>query len=145
MTKRPTVAPVDLLSVRGLTSHAESHWLTFATALKCYATNPHRSALKKAANRHGPQWLRSALHAESTQTIRPKIRRPKELEPLTGSLAFLTEGAEDALKSTEALPDNSCSSPRVGPTLKKGDVESKNARARASQVTNNREVDAPCE
>lgn len=97
--KKPhhTVAPVNPASLRGLASHAESHWLTFATAMKCYASQPTQPALRKAAESHGPSWLRAALHGDKKRPI----KRPRELEP-TGSLAYLTAGAEEALKKPEA-------------------------------------------
>jgi hypothetical protein len=64
--------------------------------MRCYASQPTRPALRQAAESHGPTWLRAALHGEPKR----QIRRPKELEP-TGSLAYLTAGAEEALKKPE--------------------------------------------
>ncbi len=108
MKKRFIAAPVDQLSLRGLTTHAESHWLTFATALNCYAKKPKRSSLKQVANRHGPKWLRAALYAASNSEVNDRssstLPRPKELDPKTGSLAYLTAGAEEALKKPEEKP-----------------------------------------
>ena len=96
MKKSHTVVPVNAAAVRGLATHAESHWLTFATAMRCYASQPTKPVLRKAAESHGPTWLRAALHGEPKR----QIRRPKELEP-SGSLAYLTAGAEEALKKPE--------------------------------------------
>lgn len=96
MDQNPSVKPVDPLSLRGLPSHAETHWLTFATAMRCYARQPTRPALDASADRHGPSWLRSALRKEAPPPRQQQ--RPREFEPDTGSLAFLTAGAEEALK-----------------------------------------------
>jgi len=115
MKKSPTVAPVDPLALRGLTTHAESHWLTFATAMRCYEQQPSQPELQRAADRHGPTWLRAALHGEKIP--KKTIRRPKELDPKTGSLAYLTRGAEEALKKPEEKPKASVSiAPVVQPT-----------------------------
>lgn len=103
MAPNRSVKPVDPVSLRGLSSHAESHWLTFATAMRCYAQQPTQPSLAAAADRHGPNWLRSALRKD---TATPRTR-PREFEPETGSLAFLTEGAEAAMKppaEPEAIP-----------------------------------------
>ena len=104
MKNSPTVVPVDPAALRGLASHAESHWLTFATAMKCYASQPTRPVLRQAVESHGPTWLRAALHGEPKR----QIRRPKELEP-NGSLAYLTAGAEEALKKPEVSAPPSAS------------------------------------
>ncbi len=97
MTKpNPSVKPVDRASLNGLPSHAETHWLTFATALKVYAQCPTRPALASAAQKHGPSWLRGALKGKPVTARR--IARPPELDPKTGSLAFLTRGAQKALE-----------------------------------------------
>lgn len=103
MTKlNPSVKQVDPASLRGLASNAETHWLTFATALRCYAQCPTQPELRRAAHRHAPSWLRSALRPRATpRPHEPLIQpppRPPELDPATGSLAFLTRGAEDALR-----------------------------------------------
>lgn len=96
MKKSLKVVPVDVNALRGLVSHAESHWLTFATAMRCYAHQPTRPLLHQAVESHGPTWLRVALHGEPKR----QIRRPLELEP-SGSLAYLTAGAEEALKKPD--------------------------------------------
>ena len=96
MTKKLKVTPVDPIALRGLTSHAESHWLTFATAMRCYAQQPTKPDLAAAADRHGPTWLRNALRGEK----KPRRPRPREFEA-SGSLAYLTRGAEEALKKPE--------------------------------------------
>lgn len=96
-----SVKPVDPASLRGLSSHAETHWLTFATAMRCYQSQPTQPALRAAADKHGPTWLRSALRGDAK--VR-KVERPKELDPNTGALAFLTRGAEAAMRPPEELP-----------------------------------------
>ena len=95
MKQTQSVKPVDPASLRGLSSHAETHWLTFATALRCYARRPAAPTIDHVADRHGPSWLRSALRGEK-KPARPS-QRPPELDPQTGSLAFLTRGAERLL------------------------------------------------
>ena len=77
-------------------SHAETHWLTFATAIHCYKLRSTKPQLLDAAMNHGPGWLRRALH-QAGEAPQP-ARRPKEFVPGRGALAHLTAGAEEALR-----------------------------------------------
>lgn len=74
--------------------------------MKCYASQPTQPALRKAAESHGPSWLRAALHGEKKRPI----KRPRELEP-DGSLAYLTAGAEAALKKPAEATNSSPEAP----------------------------------
>jgi hypothetical protein len=101
MKQNQSVKPVDPSSLRGLSSHAETHWLTFATALKCYAQCPTRPEIRRAIDRHAPPWLRGALQEERRGPR--SLERPRELDPKTGSLAFLTRGAEASMHPPQDL------------------------------------------